>query len=184
MSTAPSRLPALRVKLPCDDEKDFYARLADTVAEKGLRVPTANLRPIGTRVRIVLEFRDGRTVSGAGIVDAHVEGARAAMNVRIVKFERSRPGGAGAPALTPAPGPALTPIPAPTSTPTPTSTSTPTPTSTSTSTATATATATPTATATATATPTSGDVAAGSSTTASASGAPGASGSRTPGDNP
>ena len=46
MSAAPPRLPALRVKLPCADEKDFFARLAATVAEKGLRVPTPNLRPV------------------------------------------------------------------------------------------------------------------------------------------
>jgi hypothetical protein len=57
MTTGGFRVTALRVKLPCDDEKDFYARLADTIAEKGLRVPTPNLRPVGTRVRVVLEFR-------------------------------------------------------------------------------------------------------------------------------
>jgi len=101
MTAGPPRLPALRVRLPCEDEKDFYARLADGIAEKGLRVPTANLRPVGTRVRVALEFRDAGTVSGEAIVDAHVEGgARPAMNVRFVRFDR-RPDDGG-PAHTPA----------------------------------------------------------------------------------
>ncbi len=99
MTAPPPRIPALRVKLPCDDEQDFYARYADAVAEKGLKVPTANLRPVGSRVRLVLEFRNGQTLSGEAVVDVHVEGPRPAMVVRILKFERSRP------AVTPAPAP-------------------------------------------------------------------------------
>lgn len=112
MSTGPVRLPALRVKLPCQDEREFFARLADAIAEKGLRVPTPNLRPVGSRVRVVLEFRDGETVGGEGVVDAHLEGERPGMNVRLVRFERQPP--REVPVPTPSgPIPALTPLPIP-----------------------------------------------------------------------
>jgi len=112
--SAPQRLPALRVKLPCQDEKEFFARIADTIAEKGLRIPSSNLRPVGTRIRLVLEFRNAQSVTGEGVVDAHVAGARPTMNIRILRFERSQPGAGPAPgqAAAAAPAQAVTPAPA------------------------------------------------------------------------
>ncbi len=78
----------LRVKIPCNDERDFYARLADHVAARGLRVPTEEQRPIGTRLQVALEFRNGRTLLGHGVVDAHVQlDSRSGVNVRILRFD-------------------------------------------------------------------------------------------------
>jgi hypothetical protein len=109
MTAGSPRLPALRVRLPCADERDFYARLADGIAERGLRIPTANLRPVGSRVRVVLEFRNAETVGGEAVVDAHVVGrdASTTMNVRFVRLDRPAPG--GSPPATSAPAASASP---------------------------------------------------------------------------
>jgi hypothetical protein len=90
----------LRVKIPCDDEGEFYARLADHVAENGLRVPSDDPRPIGSKVRVALEFRDGRTLAGDAVVEEHVAlDARSGVKVRFVHLDRAagRPAPAGPP---------------------------------------------------------------------------------------
>ena len=101
------RVPALRVRLPCADESDFYARLADGIAANGLRIPTANPRPIGARVKVTLEFRNGGALRGEALVDARLEGGpRPVLNVRFVRFEGAEPAAAQAPAPAPPPAPA------------------------------------------------------------------------------
>ncbi len=104
------RLPAMRVRLPCADESEFYARLADGIAENGLRIPTANPRPVGTRVKVTLEFRNGGSLPGEAVVDALVEGPRPALNVRFLRLDRGdarppAPAGPVAPGRAPAPMP-------------------------------------------------------------------------------
>lgn len=84
-------VPDLRLKIPCDDEQDFYARLADHVAERGLRIATDEQRPIGTRVTVALELRNGGTLTGEGIIDAHLRmDARSGVNVRVLRFAGGR----------------------------------------------------------------------------------------------
>ncbi len=97
------RVAALRVRLPCADESDFYARLADRIAANGLRIPTDNPRPIGARVKVTLEFRNGGSLPGEAVVDARLEGGpRPVLNVRFVRFERAEAAAAQAPAPAPA----------------------------------------------------------------------------------
>jgi hypothetical protein len=80
----------LRVKVPCDDERDYFARLADHVAQRGLRVPTEHQRPIGTRLQVALEFRNGEVLRGDAVVDAHVQlDTRSGVNVRFLHLERA-----------------------------------------------------------------------------------------------
>ncbi len=86
-------VPDLRLKIPCNDEGDFHARLADRIAEQGLRVPTAVQRSVGCRVTLALELRNGEVLTCEGVVDAHVRmDAGPGVNVRILRFA---PGGAG-----------------------------------------------------------------------------------------
>ncbi|HSN13051.1 MAG TPA: hypothetical protein VLT61_00365 [Anaeromyxobacteraceae bacterium] len=89
------------MKVPCEDERDFYARLADRIAANGLRIPVGRPRPVGTRMAVTLEFRNGQTLGAEGVIDAHVQldPARAGVNVRRHRLDR----GAGAPAPTPPP---------------------------------------------------------------------------------
>lgn len=88
----------LRVKIPCRDEGDFWARLADHVAKNGLRIPAEVPRPVGARVRVGLEFKDGRTLSGDAIVDGHVAlDAGRGMSVRFVRLDRDEPVGPAEP---------------------------------------------------------------------------------------
>jgi len=92
-----ARPPDFRVKVPCDDERDFYARIADHIAARGLRVATGDLRPLGTRLQVAVEFRNGRTLQGEAVVDAHVQlDAGPGVNVRILRFARDRDGPAAA----------------------------------------------------------------------------------------
>lgn len=104
----------LRVKVPCRDEGDFWARLADHVATNGIRIPAEVPRPVGARVRVGLEFKDGQTLSGDGVVDSHVDlDAGRGMCVRFLKLDRAAaaplpPAGGGASAsATPKLPPAL-----------------------------------------------------------------------------
>jgi hypothetical protein len=78
-------LPALRVKIPCRDAREFRARLADHIAAKGLRVPSEQRRAIGTRLRVALELRNGDTLWGDAVVDGHVDlDARAGVSLRFL----------------------------------------------------------------------------------------------------
>src|SRR5512138_2411903 len=78
----------LRVKVPCADEGEFYARFADRIAENGLRVPTAAPPAIGARARVGLEFKDGAVLTGDAVVEEHLEvDGRPGVRVRILKLD-------------------------------------------------------------------------------------------------
>ncbi len=79
------------MRVPCNDEREFFARLADHITEKGLRVPTEEQRPIGTRLQVTLVFRNGDVLRGEAVVDAHVQlDARSGVNVRFLHLERGQ----------------------------------------------------------------------------------------------
>jgi hypothetical protein len=65
-------IPSLRVKHPSQDGAQFLERHAARVASTGIQVPTANQRPIGSRVRLILELKSGEFVVGDAVVEAHV----------------------------------------------------------------------------------------------------------------
>lgn len=86
----------LRVKVPCRDEDDFWERLADHVAKNGIRIAAKVPHPVGARVQMALEFRDGRTLSGECVVEGHVPvGSGGGMLVRFVKLGQHEQGAAG-----------------------------------------------------------------------------------------
>ncbi len=86
----PDAVPALRVKIPCADEGEFYGRFADHVAAKGLRFATEEQRPVGSRVRVALEFKNGETLSGEAVVDGHVHlDSGAGLSVRVLRLDRA-----------------------------------------------------------------------------------------------
>jgi hypothetical protein len=80
-------LPSIRVKLPSEGERDFLQRYAPRIAEKGLTIPTANLRPVGSRIRLTLELKSGEVVSGEAVVESHLAGARPALVVRFASLD-------------------------------------------------------------------------------------------------
>lgn len=88
MTDAPQPRAAIRVKLPCANEGDFRARFARGVAERGVAIPSPTLRPVGSRIRLVLELASGEVVSGEAVIDAHASfRGRPAMNARYVRFD-------------------------------------------------------------------------------------------------
>jgi hypothetical protein len=90
----------LRVKVPCADEGEFYARLADKIAENGLRLPTDAPPAIGARARVALEFRDGGVLAGDAVVEERVQlDGRPGVKVRFLELDRPD----GAPAAPAAP---------------------------------------------------------------------------------
>jgi hypothetical protein len=99
----------LRVKVPCADEGDFYARFADRIAENGLRVPAAVPPAIGAHARVALEFKDGGVLAGDAVVEEHVDvEAGRGVKVRFLKLDRPTPAARAAPAPS-APPPAARP---------------------------------------------------------------------------
>jgi hypothetical protein len=73
------------VKIPCHDAREFHARLAGHIAANGLRVPSEHRRPVGTRLRIALELRNGETLWGDAVVDGHVQlDARQGLSLRFL----------------------------------------------------------------------------------------------------
>lgn len=97
----------LRVRVPCADEGEFYARLAERIAENGLRVPADAPPAIGAHARVALEFRDGGVLAGDAVVEEHVAvDARPGVKVRFLKLDRPSPAARAAPtAAPPAPAP-------------------------------------------------------------------------------
>ena len=65
-------VPTLRVKHPSVDRAQFLERYAARVASTGIQVPTANQRPIGSRIRLILELKSGESVVGDAVVESHV----------------------------------------------------------------------------------------------------------------
>lgn len=86
-----ARLPVVRVRHPCRDAAEFQARFAGAIAARGVFVPTARARPVGTRVELVLELRDGTAVRGEALaVDSAEQGGGAGLTYRFVRlFEGS-----------------------------------------------------------------------------------------------
>jgi len=81
-------LPSIRVKLPSEGERDFLQRYAPTIASKGLTIPTANLRAVGSRIRLTLELKSGEVVSGEAVVESHlVTASRKALLVRFLALD-------------------------------------------------------------------------------------------------
>jgi hypothetical protein len=78
-AAAQARLPLVRVRHPSCDAADFQARFGPAIAARGLWVPGARTRPVGTRVELVIELRDGSSVRGEALaVDAAGRGAAGA----------------------------------------------------------------------------------------------------------
>jgi hypothetical protein len=81
-------LPSIRVKLPSEGERDFLLRYAPTIASKGLTIPTANLRAVGSRIRLTLELKSGEVVSGEAVVESHlVTATKKALLVRFLALD-------------------------------------------------------------------------------------------------
>jgi hypothetical protein len=82
-------LPELRVKVPCDDERDFHARFRGPLAANGVRIPTERGLAVSTRVAVALMFRDGGAVRVEGVVATHLMlGGRSAVRVRLPALSR------------------------------------------------------------------------------------------------
>lgn len=87
----------LRVKVPCADEGEFYARLADRIAEHGLRVPADDPPQVGARARVEVEFKDGGVLAGDAVVEEHVDvDSRPGVKVRFLRLDRPAPSAAPA----------------------------------------------------------------------------------------
>jgi hypothetical protein len=102
----PAAPPVIRLKIPCSDEREFRDRFAPKYVTSGIFVPTDRPRPIGTRLHLKIELRDGRIgVSGDAMVTGQTTsgpGGRPGMTLRLtalhagsIQFELSPVGGAG-----------------------------------------------------------------------------------------
>ena len=105
--------PVVRLKIPCADKREFLERFAPRYAQRGVFVPGGRPRPVGSRIHLKLEFRDGTVgVSGDALVTGQGTGERPGMVLRFtalhpgsIQFELSPVGGPG-PAVAPAQAPA------------------------------------------------------------------------------
>jgi hypothetical protein len=80
------------MKVPCDDEREFRARLLEHVAENGLCIPTERGLAVSTRVSVELLFRNGGTLRTEGTVaQLLVNDGRSAVRVRLPALERPPP---------------------------------------------------------------------------------------------
>lgn len=106
--------PSYRLKLPCSDEREFRDKFLQKYVTRGVFVPSERPKPIGTRLKLKLEIRNGVVlVSGDGMVTSCTQpggATKPGMTVRLtalhpesIQFDLS-PGG-GAPATTPGPAP-------------------------------------------------------------------------------
>jgi hypothetical protein len=102
----------VRLRIPCADQREFLERFAPRYARGGVFVPGGRLRPVGSRIHLKLEFRDGTVgVSGDALVTGQGTPEKPGMVLRFtalhpgsIQFELSPVGGPPGPALTPAPG--------------------------------------------------------------------------------
>lgn len=101
----------VRLRIPCADQREFLERFAPRYARGGVFVPGGRLRPVGSRIHLKLEFRDGTVgVSGDALVTGQGTSEKPGMVLRFtalhpgsIQFELSPVGGPG-PAHTPVPG--------------------------------------------------------------------------------
>lgn len=62
-------LPVVRLKIPCADGREFLEKFAGRFVQNGIFVPVGHPRPVGSRIHLKLEFRDGTVgVSGSALV--------------------------------------------------------------------------------------------------------------------
>jgi len=117
--TQPAPTPSYRLKIACADERDFLEHFAPKYVSSGIVVPSKNPRPVGTRVRVKIELRNGQVlVSGDAIVTSRAmpdATDRPGMTMRLTalhpesfKFELS-PAASGAAARPTPPPPAAPP---------------------------------------------------------------------------
>jgi len=90
--TVPASLQAVRLKIPCADGREFLERFAPRYVTQGVFVPTERPRPVGSRIHLRVELRDGSVgASGEALVTGHVaEPARRGMTLRLSRLD---PGG-------------------------------------------------------------------------------------------
>lgn len=95
--------PVVRLKIPCTDRREFLERFAARYAHNGVFVPGGRPRPVGSRIHLKLEFRDGTVgVSGDALVTGQGTAEKPGMVLRFtalhpgsIQFELSPVGGAG-----------------------------------------------------------------------------------------
>ncbi len=77
----------VRVKLGCKDEADFQRRFAGTLANKGLFVPSANARPVGSKVLLKIELGAGLWVVADAVVAKHaVQAKKPGMSLTLTRL--------------------------------------------------------------------------------------------------
>jgi hypothetical protein len=93
----------VRLKIPCADRREFLEKFAPRYAQSGVFVPRGRPRPVGSRIHLKLEFRDGTVgVSGDALVTGQGTAEKPGMVLRFtalhsgsIQFELSPVGGAG-----------------------------------------------------------------------------------------
>ena len=98
-------IPTIRVKHPSLNREQFLERYAGRVASSGIQMPTANQRPVGSRVRLILELKSGESVVGEAVVESHVR-IRETPGISL-RYVRLHEGGIVFPLSSPPPSPAL-----------------------------------------------------------------------------
>ncbi len=80
--TAPPSV--VRLKIPCADGRDFLERFAARYVQAGIFVPVGRPRPVGSRLHLKLEFRDGTVgVSGDALVTGQGTPQKPGMTLRF-----------------------------------------------------------------------------------------------------
>lgn len=112
--TAP--LSVIRLKIPCADGRDFLERFAARYVQSGIFVPIGRPHPVGSRIHLKLEFRDGTVgVSGDALVTGQGTSQKPGMMLRFtalhpgsIQFDLSPLRGPGrpVPVVRPRPPPA------------------------------------------------------------------------------
>lgn len=83
MTEAPP-LPIVRLKIPCADGREFLEKFAARFVQNGIFVPVGRPRPVGSRIHLKLEFRDGTVgVSGAALVTGQGTSEKPGMVLRF-----------------------------------------------------------------------------------------------------
>ncbi|MFZ5469783.1 MAG: TIGR02266 family protein [Myxococcota bacterium] len=91
MSTAPSKLVPLRIRLPYRTEEEFTEKYGSNVARGGVFIATKAIKPEGTGIAFEFVLEDGtRLMRGEGVVQkTQVDqgGGRAGMTVRFTRLD-------------------------------------------------------------------------------------------------
>jgi hypothetical protein len=78
-------LPTIRLRLPSASEEEFKAKYATSLESEGIFVPSLNMRPVGTRVKLILELRSGEpALTSEAVVEKHAApGSRPGMTLKL-----------------------------------------------------------------------------------------------------